>query len=194
MRRCKADQEQKCQKWAATPDAYRAVSRLRMAARRALEQIGMRYEISDLLNSSVRKCFLKATGKSWGLLQIEELQAVYVYVGRGLECFKGATAPIAPMLPPPMWESTSECLYSFGDCQDSLAIGFSFGSNWVHWKNLNKWRRTIKSQHCLTCAVDSISLKTSITGTLKATKRVIAGSVHMAVVHLNHTFINIYKK
>ena len=165
MRRCKADQEQKCQKWAATPDAYRAVSRLRMAARRALEQIGMRYEISDLLNSSVRKCFLKATGKSWGLLQIEELQAVYVYVGRGLECFKGATAPIAPMLPPPMWESTSECLYSFGYRlqfwqqlstlkkfervkEDHKEPTLSYLCSWLHFPQNQHHRHTQSYQTC----------------------------------------------
>jgi len=45
----------------------------------------------------------------------------------------------------------------------------------------------------LTCAVDSISLKASITGTLKATKSVIAGGIYVAVVHLSHTLINIYK-
>ena len=45
----------------------------------------------------------------------------------------------------------------------------------------------------LTCAVDSISLKASITGTLKATKGVIAGGIHVTVVHLSFTLINIYK-
>ena len=45
----------------------------------------------------------------------------------------------------------------------------------------------------LTCAVDSISFKASITGTLKATKGVIAGGICVAVVHLSHTLINIYK-
>ena len=40
MQQCKADQEQKCQKQVATREAYRAVNRLRMAARRALEWIG----------------------------------------------------------------------------------------------------------------------------------------------------------
>jgi len=44
----------------------------------------------------------------------------------------------------------------------------------------------------LTCAVDSISPKASITGTLKATKGVIAGSVHVAVIHFSFTLINIY--
>ena len=39
MQQCKADQEQKCQKQVATREAYRAVNRLRMAARRALEWI-----------------------------------------------------------------------------------------------------------------------------------------------------------
>jgi len=37
----KADQEWKCQKQAATCDAYRATNQLRMAARRALEWIAM---------------------------------------------------------------------------------------------------------------------------------------------------------
>ena len=46
----------------------------------------------------------------------------------------------------------------------------------------------------LTCAVDSISPEASITGTLKAAKGVIAGSIHVAVVHLSFTLINIYKE
>ena len=45
----------------------------------------------------------------------------------------------------------------------------------------------------LTCAVDSISLKASITGAFKATKSVIAGSSHMTVAHLSSTLINIYE-
>ena len=45
----------------------------------------------------------------------------------------------------------------------------------------------------LTCAVDSISLKASITGAFKATKSVIAGSSHMTVVHLSSTLIDIYE-
>ena len=45
----------------------------------------------------------------------------------------------------------------------------------------------------LTCAVDSISLKASITDTFKATKSVIAGSSHMTVVHLSSTLIDIYE-
>ena len=46
----------------------------------------------------------------------------------------------------------------------------------------------------LTCAIDSISIKASMTGALKATKGVIAGSIRVAVVYLSHTLINIYKK
>ena len=45
----------------------------------------------------------------------------------------------------------------------------------------------------LTCTVDSISIKTSIAGTLKATKGVIAGGIFMTVVHPSCTLINIYK-
>ena len=55
MRRCDADREWRHQKRAATRDAYRVAKQQRMAARRALEWIGMskaqlvfRYEISDL--------------------------------------------------------------------------------------------------------------------------------------------------
>ena len=46
----------------------------------------------------------------------------------------------------------------------------------------------------LTCAVDSISPKASITGTLKATKCVIACSINMAVIHPSHTLLNISQK
>jgi len=56
MQQCEADQEQKHQKRAAIRDTYRAASLLRMAAKRALEWIGIlkarlvfRYEISDSL-------------------------------------------------------------------------------------------------------------------------------------------------
>ena len=55
MQRHEADRERKCQKQAATHDAYRVANQKRMAARRALEWIGMSkaqlvftYEISDL--------------------------------------------------------------------------------------------------------------------------------------------------
>jgi len=40
MRRCKADQERKHQKRAATRDAYRVANQQRMVAKRALEWIG----------------------------------------------------------------------------------------------------------------------------------------------------------
>ena len=46
----------------------------------------------------------------------------------------------------------------------------------------------------LTCAVNSISIKASRTGTLKATEGVTASSIHMAVVQPISTLINIYKK
>jgi len=56
MQQCEDDQEQKRQKRAATRDAYKVANKQRMAARRALEWIGMlkarlvfRYETSDLL-------------------------------------------------------------------------------------------------------------------------------------------------
>ena len=58
MQQCEADQERKRQKLAATCDAYRVANQQRMAARRALDWIGMlkarlvlRYEISDLFLS-----------------------------------------------------------------------------------------------------------------------------------------------
>ena len=56
--RCEADWEQKCQKWAATRNAYWTGNRLRMAARRAVEWIGrpscsFRFEISDLLHTCI---------------------------------------------------------------------------------------------------------------------------------------------
>jgi len=41
MRRCEANREQKCQKRAVTRDAYKVANQQRMAARRALEWIGM---------------------------------------------------------------------------------------------------------------------------------------------------------
>ena len=44
----------------------------------------------------------------------------------------------------------------------------------------------------LTCAVDSISLKTSIAGTFKASIGVIAGGIFMAVVQLMYALIKIY--
>ena len=65
MRQHKADREQKCQKWAATRDAYRVTNQQRMAVRRAIEWIRMskaqlvfRYEISGSLHlESIAKCF-----------------------------------------------------------------------------------------------------------------------------------------
>ena len=54
---------------------------------------------------------------------------------------------------------------------------------------------TLPQQHVtcyqLTRAVDSISLKTSIAGTLKATKGVIASGIFMTVVQLCHTLIKV---
>jgi len=62
MQQGEADQEQKCEKRAATRDAYKITNQQRMAARRALEWIGtlktqlvfIRYEVSALRFSVFR--------------------------------------------------------------------------------------------------------------------------------------------
>ena len=63
MQQCKADQEQKRQKRAATSGAYRVTNQWRIAARRALEWIEtskdrlvFRYEISDLYGCFQQRC------------------------------------------------------------------------------------------------------------------------------------------
>ena len=43
----------------------------------------------------------------------------------------------------------------------------------------------------LTCTVDSISIKTSIAGTLKATTGAITGGIFMAVINFSCTLINV---
>jgi len=47
---------------------------------------------------------------------------------------------------------------------------------------------------CLTYTVDSISFKSNIAGTHKATKHISTGGIHMTIVHIQFTFINVCQK